>query len=268
MSRKPSFEYPELLSAMFECMGEGMYAIDTEGHVLLINPSASTILGYPPDELVGKVMHDTTHYKHKNGSPFPKSDCAGFRVITRGETVTVEEDFFIRKDGSFVPVSYTSSPIHQHGKIIGAVVAFQDLTTRLEQESALHKAEERLRLVYRASVLGTWEWEVASDMLYLSPEFAQIVGLSALTQISLSDFVRSKIFYDSDRRLLETTLRNTMKANKELKAEFRIRRGQEVRWVLIAGKSYENFGKPTVLGVMIDTTELKQQRGAQGSQSV
>jgi PAS domain-containing protein len=71
-----------------------------------------------------------------------------------------------------------------------------------------------------------------------------------------------------DRRLLETTLRNTMKANKELKAEFRIRRGQEVRWVLIAGKSYENFGKPTVLGVMIDTTELKQQREAQGSQSV
>ena len=56
MSTKPSFEYPELLSAMFECMGEGMYAIDTEGHVLLINPSASTILGYSADEIGANIF--------------------------------------------------------------------------------------------------------------------------------------------------------------------------------------------------------------------
>ena len=267
MDRPPGFEYAHLLRAMFECIGEGLYAIDSEGKVLLINPTGSRILGYEPEELVGKVMHNTTHYKHKDGTPFPKHECAGFAVITRGETVSIEQDYFIRKDGSFVPVSYTSSPIAQDGKVTGAVVAFQDLSARLEQENALRKAEEHLRLVYRTSEIGTWEWDVDSDTLSFSPQFAQITHLPDLSGISLKDFSSNAIFYDSDRRVLDSALRKALRTGKEFKTEFRIRGNDEVRWVLMSGRSFYNLGNTTVLGLLIDTTELKRQDELRGGSS-
>src|ERR671934_233549 len=124
MAAQPNPEYPQLVLAMFECTGEGLYAINAQGEVLLINPAACEMLGYEADEIIGKVMHDTTHYRRPDGSAFPKNECAGFKVISEGETVTVDEDHFIRKDGAFVPVSYTSSPILSHGRVVGAVVAF------------------------------------------------------------------------------------------------------------------------------------------------
>jgi PAS domain S-box-containing protein len=260
MASDLNFEYPQLLKAIFECMGEGLYAIGADGRVLFINPTASRILGYAPEELIGKMMHDTTHYKHRDGTPFPRHECEGFQVITHGRVVRVDQDFFIRKDGSFVPVSYTSSPIQRNGKIIGAVVAFQDLSARLEQEVALRKAEQHLRLAYQAAEVGTWEWDVNSDKLSLSAEFANIVGLHGLKETSLREFSSKTIFYDSDRRLFETTLQHALKTRKEFQTEFRIRRDDEVRWVLMAGKAFYNLGNTTLLGVSIDTTELKHRK--------
>ena len=259
MPSSSDFEDRQLLSAVFQCMGEGLYAVDAQGHVLTVNRSAAAILGYKPEELLGKVMHDTTHYKHRDGTPFPKQECSGFKVITTGETVKVEHDYFIRKDGSFVPVSYTSSPIQKDGRIVGAAVAFQDISARLEQEAHLRKTEAHLRLVYQEVQIGTWEWQVNSDVLHLSPEFADICGLQGVSTTSLAGFIADAIFFDSDRRLFEETLRRSLRRRKEFKTEFRIRRGEEVRWVLVAGTSFYNLGDPTVIGISLDTTELKVQ---------
>lgn len=255
-------EDSQLLPVMFECMGEGLYAIDKTGHVLVINPAACRILGYRAEELIGKVMHETTHYKHLDGSAFPKNECAGFKVITHGETVTMDCDYFIRKDGSFVAVSYTSSPIYQDGQIAGAVVVFQDISRPLEQEAALRKAEQHLRLIYAELVVGTWEWQIDYDMLSFSPEFAKIIGLRWVNGLPLKEFVNKTIFYESDRKVFEGTLHRALRSKKEVKAEFRIRRESSVRSVLISGKSFYNQGKTTVLGMLIDTTELKRRSQA------
>jgi PAS domain S-box-containing protein len=261
MAAKSTPEYPELVFAMFECTGEGLYAINAQGEVLLINPAACRMLGYQPSEIIGKVMHDTTHYKRPDGSPFPKSDCAGFRVISEGETVTVDEDYFIRKDQSFVPVSYTSSPIMRDGRVVGAVVAFQDISSRLQQEDRLRKVQEHQRLVYRASQIGTWEWNVDSDLILTSTEVVKMLALPAGGQISRAQF-EATIFYDSDRQLFENTLRKALRTNKEFKIEFRIRGADGVRWLLATGKSFFNRGSTIILGVLIDITELKARANA------
>lgn len=264
MSSAANFDDRQLLSAIFQCMGEGLYAIDATGRVLTVNQTAAEILGYTPNELVGKVMHDTTHYKHRDGSPFPKQECSGFKVITNGETVRVDQDFFIRKDGSFVPVSYTSSPITRDGQIVGAAVAFQDISARLEHEADLRKATTHLRLVYQHVHIGTWEWHVSSDVLHLSPEFAEICGLAGVEKTSLAGFIGNAIFFDSDRRFFEETLRRSLRKRKEFRTEFRIRHGNDVRWVLLAGTSFYNLGDLTVIGIALDTTELKAEEQRAG----
>jgi hypothetical protein len=51
---------------------------------------------------------------------------------------------FIRKDGSFFPVVYSSSPIRSEGAIIGVVVAFRDVTEDKQAQETLEESRARL----------------------------------------------------------------------------------------------------------------------------
>jgi hypothetical protein len=58
------------------------------------------------------------------------------RSLTTGETVASDLDWFVRRDGSMLPVSYVSVPLLMpHGR--GAVVAFRDIEDRLNAEQLL-----------------------------------------------------------------------------------------------------------------------------------
>ena len=122
--------------AVMANMGEGLYAVDTQGLVTYMNPAAERFFGWASAELLGRKLHDMTHYRHPNGAPFPIEECAGFRVLHEGKVLRDYDDVFIRKDGTFFPVAYSSSPLVMEGKVGGLVVVFRDVTERNETEAA------------------------------------------------------------------------------------------------------------------------------------
>jgi light-regulated signal transduction histidine kinase (bacteriophytochrome) len=90
-------------------------------------------------------MHDVTHYKHPDGRPFLAEDCAGLQVVRSGVPLLNHEDVFIRKDGSFFDVVYSSSPIRSSGdEITGLVVVFHDVTEQKRAEQALRDRDRAL----------------------------------------------------------------------------------------------------------------------------
>jgi PAS domain S-box-containing protein len=129
----------ELVGALLESMVDAVYAVDGRGVVLFANPAAVSILGYGSEsELVGRQSHATIHYRRPDGRPFPESECPLLRPRSTGEPVRVDQDWFVRRDGTLVPVSYSSAPV-KVGRGRGAVVVFRDVSER-------HRAEtERLR---------------------------------------------------------------------------------------------------------------------------
>jgi PAS domain S-box-containing protein len=135
----------EFNHAVMASMGEGLYTLDTRGLATYINPAAERLFGWSSEELLGRRMHDMTHYQHPDGSPFPADECAGLQVLRKGMVLSDHEDVFIRKDGTFFPVVYSSSPIAPDGDIIGLVVVFRDMTAQKEAEEALFKSREELR---------------------------------------------------------------------------------------------------------------------------
>ena len=52
----------------------------------------------------------------------------------------VEDEVFFRKDGSRFPVEYTSTPIREDGRLVGAVLVFWDITRRKLAEDRLQQA--------------------------------------------------------------------------------------------------------------------------------
>lgn len=135
--------------AVMGSMGEGLYTVDSEGKVTSLNPAAEKMFGWTFDELRGRRMHDATHYQHPDGTPFPAEDCAGFQVLHHGQKLVSHEDIFIRKDGTFFDVIYSSSPLWDNGKINGLVVVFSDNTIRKQAEKRFVLVSEISELVRR-----------------------------------------------------------------------------------------------------------------------
>ena len=131
-------------------MGEGLYTVDSDGNVTSMNPAAEKMFGWTFDEVRGRRMHDITHYKHPDGTPFPAEDCASFQVLHHGQKLVGQEDVFIRKDGTFFDVIYSSSPLWGSRKISGLVVVFSDNTTRKQAEKRIVLLSEISELVRRS----------------------------------------------------------------------------------------------------------------------
>ncbi|MEV4418955.1 PAS domain S-box protein [Patulibacter sp. NPDC049589] len=136
---------PMALTALLQSVGEAVYVVDHEGRVGFANPAALAILGFDEAGLLGRPSHATIHHHRPDGTPFPEDECPLLRPRTTGETVRVEEDWFVRRDGSLVPVSYSSAPFPT-GAGRGAVVVFRDETERREAEAVRRReAVERAR---------------------------------------------------------------------------------------------------------------------------
>src|SRR3954469_22723324 len=143
-----------LVEALMASLADAVYFVDAAGEVSFVNPAAVAVLGYHDElELLGCDSHATIHSHHRDGVPFPEHECPLLRPRVSGETVRVELDWFIRRDGSFVPVSYASAPMATpEGR--GAVVVFRDVSQRLAPgEFSLSRAriaqaadEERRRI--------------------------------------------------------------------------------------------------------------------------
>jgi len=110
--------------------GEGIYGIDPKGKIVFSNPAAAKMLGHQKESLVGQFMHDLLKHSKLGGELYRWKKSPIFRTLRHGKTHHVVGDTFERKGGAKFPVEYVSTSIREQGKIIGAVVIFQDITER------------------------------------------------------------------------------------------------------------------------------------------
>ena len=134
----------DFLSAILEATAQPIWVMDPDGVIRFANTAAIATLGYEDAaELLGRHSHETIHYKHPNGTVYPVAESPMLLPRTTGETVTRELDWFLRRDGSMVPVSYVAVPLAMpRGR--GAVVAFTDIDDRRRAPQALREQHAML----------------------------------------------------------------------------------------------------------------------------
>jgi two-component system sensor histidine kinase VicK len=133
-------------NSVLESVGDGIYGIDLDGNVTVINPAALQMLGFKSEEILGRYMHGLVHHTRADGTSYPAEECPIQNSVRDLATVRISNEVFWRKDGTSFPVEYVARPQIEFepdaefsppslgekaaGKAVGVVVAFTDTTER------------------------------------------------------------------------------------------------------------------------------------------
>ena len=119
---------------ILESVGDGIYGIDLDGKLTFINEAGARALGYTPQELSGRDVHEAIHHSHADSTPYSRSTSPILQALRRCEPIRMRDEVFWRQDGTAVPVEYSANPLIDDGRISGMVVAFRDVSERKRLE--------------------------------------------------------------------------------------------------------------------------------------
>lgn len=155
--------------------GEGIYGLDANGMGTFGNSATTEILGWKPQDVIGKRSHDIHHHSHPDGSPYPHTECPIYASLQDGEVHRVDDEVFWHVDDSPVPVEYTSTPIIKDDRIQGAVVVFRDISDRKESERQREAAFQEIKQLKEQL---EQERDYLRDEIKSESDYGEIIGAS------------------------------------------------------------------------------------------
>ncbi len=136
---------------------------------------------------------------------------------------------------------------------------------RRQMENSLRNAETRLRLATEASNIGAWEWNIATNEVYLSPEWKRQLGYADHELPNRLEEWENRLHPDDRERILKQVHAFMNDPALGYDVEFRLRhRDGSYRWIHTQAMLIHGAGDRALrmLGCHVDITESLQARRA------
>ena len=130
--RKVASLEKDKIDAILHSIGDGVFVVDANKKIVMVNHITEEISGFKGEELIGKVYNKNLKFifekdKKENREFMDKALSTGSIQEMSNHTMIV------KKDGSEVPVADSAAPLKdKEGKVIGCVVVFRDVTKERE----------------------------------------------------------------------------------------------------------------------------------------
>ncbi|HWP47936.1 MAG TPA: ATP-binding protein [Candidatus Limnocylindrales bacterium] len=129
----------EYLAVTLRSIGDGVITTDTEGRVALINEVAEKLTGWTQEASKGKPLAEVFYLVHEKNRQTVENPVKKILEVG-GTTILPNHLVLMAKDGTERLIAGSGTPIRdKNGKVIGAVLVFQDITEKRKIE------EERIR---------------------------------------------------------------------------------------------------------------------------
>ena len=238
---------------ILESAGEGIFGLDMRGNYTFMNKAAAAMLGYEPGELIGKHSHACIHHTRADGTCYPEEECRTYAPFRDGKVRHVDDEVYCRKDGTRFPVEYTSTPVRDDGRIVGAVVTFSDITERKRAEKRLKESERMFKDLAEGSLVGVYLIQNAV-FKYVNPRFLEIFGYR---HDELIEKNYETVVLSDDIPFIKECMRKRLEGEEEYgHYTFRgLKKGKEVIHAEVFSSATLYQGKPAVIGTLVDVTE-------------
>jgi PAS domain S-box-containing protein len=223
-----------------------------DGSFMYVSPSCERVTGYPAAEfrkkpnLFMQIVHPDDRWKLTEDRK------------TIGKTMQLR---IIHSQESERWVEYTYRLLYsQNGEFLGKRASISDITERVRAENELSQSSERLTLALTGTEDGVWDVNLLTRAVYLSPDYALILGFDPDGDTRLEDVY--DLIHADDREAQQQRFNAHLNGSRDIyQAQFRLRSpGGSYRWVLDRGRIIQRSpkGKPTrMVGTHVDISEQK-----------
>ena len=249
--RESEFKYKYLL----ENLNEIVMMVDNDDRVLFVNRRFTELLGYRPEEILGRIGHevllDPAHHDLIRSANSQRRD----QVYSQYE---VE---FIAKDGTRIPFLVNGSPLFDpEGQVVGSIGALTDMAARHATEEALRQSERLLREAQQVAHLGHFLLDPSQRRWEGSPVLDEILGIDARFPHTLRH--GTALVAPAFRRQAAEQFAASLRDRTRLEFDCQIIRpsDRQVRWVSLAAEFEEGQGPSGthIIGTVQDITERKR----------
>lgn len=179
----------DLQNAVLNSANFSIISTQVDGTILGFNAGASRLLGYKPEELVGRttpaLLHDFAEVKERAEElthELGRTVEAGFEAFVAKSALGLPDErewTYIRKDGSRFPVLLSVTPVRtRSGKIRGYLGIARDITVESQMRSERDALFEKLN---RANTLLSSELQSAQEQYKILVEGSSEIIFSAET---------------------------------------------------------------------------------------
>jgi two-component system sensor histidine kinase/response regulator len=163
-------ERTELLDTLIQTSPVGIIVHDRRRVVTLANPAFCEIFGYTEQECIGRRLEELI--VQADAEP---AFLANIQRIADGAMLhgSMKRK---RKDGLLVDVEVHAKRLLADGNYCGAFALFQDITKRVEAETALRESEEVFRTLCAAAPVGVFRLDPHGGGIYANDRMMEIHG--------------------------------------------------------------------------------------------
>ena len=241
--------------SMVENSHDVVALFDNEGRYIYLSQAIEDMLGYTPDELVGRVVSDLFH-------PDDKEKILEFNLknLRKGKHF-INPDFRMRKkDGAYIWIEAHAIPILDHsGNVIAAQTINRDITKRKETESKLEESERINRLISTNSkdLISLYNNDEDPKRIYISPSCKEVMGYEQHEMIGRSPF--DFIMEEDAVRMQQSIHPNTLGGSVSSTEYRAIKKDGSIIWLeTISNPFFDNDGK--IIGFQTSARDITQRK--------
>lgn len=242
----PPSDRPGRYDRFFALSTDPLCISTVAGRLVDVNPAWERTLGWPREELLGRAFLDLVHPDDQARTR------AAIERIAEGQVVQGFENRYRHRDGTWRWLAWSSTPAIADGLVHSVV---RDVTVE-------HRARAWAEEMEQVSGVGTWELDLETQELVLSPETFRIHGIEpAAGQAASPERIRS-LYHPEDAARQDEALDRLLRDGAPYDLTLRLRpQADAARWVRVTGRARVRDGVIVrVYGSLQDITERHEQQ--------